>query len=74
VGIKNWIEVLHCISQDLVISSLIVAKRLGHLLPGMQQEMADYIDGLVTPIEVELHTNCTRIPEKEKTPVEDPYM
>ncbi len=68
------------------ITPMIVANRLGHskvsvtldtyghLLPGMQQEMADYIDGLVTPIEVELHTNCTRIPEKEKTSVEDPYM
>ena len=54
------------------ISPLIVAKRLGHskvsitldtyghLLPGMQQESADFIDNLITPIPVKLHTNCTR--------------
>jgi len=32
----------------------------GHLLPGMQQETADFIDGLVTPLELKLHTGCTR--------------
>ena len=54
------------------ISPLIVAKRLGHskasitldtyghLLPGMQQESANYIDSLITPIPIELHTNCTQ--------------
>jgi integrase len=54
------------------ISPLIVANRLGHskasitldtyghLLPGMQQESANYIDSLITPIPIELHTNCTR--------------
>ena len=68
------------------ISPLIVAKRLGHskvsitldtyghLLPGMQQETANFIDGLVTPIEVKLHTNCTRIAEKEQTPIETPNI
>jgi len=54
------------------IPPLIVSKRLGHskvsitldtyghLLPGMQQETADFIDGLVTPLELKLHTDCTR--------------
>ena len=54
------------------ISPLVVSKRLGHskvsitldtyghLLPGMQQETADFIDGLVTPIEVKLHTKWER--------------
>jgi integrase len=54
------------------ISPIIVAKRLGHskvsitldtyghLLPGMQQESANFIDNLITPIPVKLHTNCTR--------------
>ena len=52
------------------ISPLIVLKRLGHskvsitldtyghLLPGIQQETADFIDGLVTPLKLKLHTNC----------------
>ena len=56
------------------IPVLIVAKRLGHskvsitldtyghLLPGMEQEIADFIDELITPIEVKLHTNCTLNP------------
>jgi len=26
----------------------------------MQQETADFIDGLVTPLELKLHTDCTR--------------
>jgi len=51
------------------IPLLIVSKRLGHskvsitldtyghLLPGMQQETADFIDGLVTPLELKLHTD-----------------
>lgn len=68
------------------ISPLIVAKRLGHskvsitldtyghLLPGMQQETADFIDGLVTPIEVKLHTGCTQIAKKEETPIETPHI
>ena len=68
------------------ISPLIVAKRLGHskvsitldtyghLLPGMHQESANFIDGLVTPIEVKLHTSCTRLPEKEKTPINNPNI
>ena len=50
------------------VSPLIVAKRLGHskisvtldtyghLLPGMQHESANYIDDLITPIPVKLHT------------------
>ena len=49
------------------IPTIIVSKRLGHskvsitldtyghLLPGMQQETANFIDCLVTPIEVKLH-------------------
>ena len=53
-------------------SPLVVSKRLGHskvsitldtygqLLPGMQQETANYIDGLVTLLEMNLHTNCKR--------------
>ena len=61
------------------IPPLIVSKRLGHskvsitldtdvhLLPGMQQETADFIDGLVTPLELKLHTGCTRNAEDEKT-------
>jgi len=56
------------------IPVLIVAKRLGHskvsvtldtyghLLPGMEQETANFIDGLITPIEVKLHTIRTRTP------------
>ena len=56
------------------IPALIVAKRLGHskvsvtldtyghLLPGMQQETADFIDDLITPIEIKLHTSSTRTP------------
>jgi integrase len=68
------------------ISPLIVAKRLGHskvsitldtyghLFPGMQQESANLIDGFITPIEVKLHTNCTRSPEKDKTSVENPNI
>jgi hypothetical protein len=60
------------------IPPLVVSKRLGrskvsitldtygHLLPGMQQETADFIGGLVTPIEVELHTNSTRNAENEE--------
>ena len=68
------------------ISPLIVAKRLGHskvsitldtyghLFPGMQQESANLIDGFITPIEVKLHTNCTRIPEKENFPKETPNI
>jgi integrase len=60
------------------IPPLIVSKRLGHskisitldtyghLLPGMQQETADFIDGLVTPLELKLHTGCTRNAEDEK--------
>jgi len=58
------------------ISPIIVAKRLGHskvsitldtyghLIPEMQQESANYIDNLITPIAIELHTNCTRAEEK----------
>ena len=61
------------------ISPIIVAKRLGHskvsitldtyghLLPGMQQETANFIDDLVTPIEEKLHTNCTRVGENEES-------
>ena len=60
------------------IPPLIVSKRLGHskvsitldtyghLLPGLQQETADFIDGLVTPLELKLHTNCTRKAENEE--------
>ena len=56
------------------IPVLIVAKRLGHskvsvtldtyghLLPGMEQETANFIDELITPIEVKLHTISTRTP------------
>ncbi len=56
------------------IPALIVAKRLGHskvsvtldtyghLLPGMEQETANFIDELITPIEVKLHTISTRTP------------
>jgi integrase len=52
------------------IPPLVVSKRLGHakvsitldtyghLLPGMQQETANFIDGLITPLEVKLHTKC----------------
>jgi hypothetical protein len=32
----------------------------------MQQETADFIDGLVTPLELKLHTGCTRNTEDEK--------
>jgi len=60
------------------ISPIIVAKRLGHskvsitldtyghLIPEMQQESANYIDSLITPIPIELHTNCTRSGEKDE--------
>ena len=32
----------------------------GHLYLGVQQDTADFIDSLVTPVEVKLHTNSTR--------------
>ena len=32
----------------------------GHLMPEMQNEAADLMDELVTPIEVQLHQNCTK--------------
>ncbi|MDO9545979.1 MAG: site-specific integrase [Pelolinea sp.] len=66
------------------ISPIIVAKRLGHskvsmtldtyghLLPGMQQESADYIDDLITPIPIKLHTNCTRNEEIDEVGLKHP--
>jgi integrase len=54
------------------VPSIIVSRRLGHskvsttldiyghLIPEMQNEAAELIDDLIFPIEVELHTNCTR--------------
>lgn len=65
---------------------LIVSKRLGHskvsvtldtyghLLPGMEQVTADFIDSLVTPVEVKLHTNCTRNINNEECAVNYPYI
>jgi len=68
------------------IPTIIVSKRLGHskvsitmdtyghLLPGMEQETANFIDGLVTPIEVKLHTGCTRVAENTKNCVTTPHI
>jgi len=68
------------------IPTIIVSKRLehskvsitldayGHLLPGMQQETANFIDGLVAPVEVELHTKCTRNAENPENLVNTPNI
>jgi hypothetical protein len=34
----------------------------GHLIPEFQNEAAELIDSLITPVEVELHPNCTTVP------------
>jgi integrase len=68
------------------VPTIIVSKRLGHskvsitldtyghLLPGMQQETANFIDGLVTPIAVKLHTGCTRATENAEKFVNTPQI
>jgi integrase len=54
------------------VAPIIVSKRLGHsrvsitldiyghLIPEMQNEAAEMIDDLITPIEVKIAHNCTR--------------
>jgi integrase len=56
------------------IAPIIVSRRLGHykvsmtldtyghLIPEFQNEAAELIDSLITPVEVELHPNCTTVP------------
>ena len=53
------------------IPAIVVSRRLGHskvsitldiyghLFPEMQDEAAELIDDLITPVEIELHRNCT---------------
>jgi integrase len=65
------------------IPAIIVSRRLGHskvsttldiyghLIPEMQSQAAELIDELITPIEVELHTNCTR---QDGLPMDAPQL
>jgi integrase len=63
------------------VSPIIVLRRLGHskisktldihghLIPEMQNKVAELIDELITSIPIELHTNCTRnVPQLDTTP------
>ena len=43
----------------------------GHLIPEMQNEAAELIDDLITPIPVELHTGCTR---NDISPIDNPHI
>jgi hypothetical protein len=40
----------------------------GHLIPEMQKGAAELMDELILPIEVVLHTNCTR---NEEIPIQN---
>ena len=59
----------------------VVSKRLGHsrvsitldtythLISEAQSGVAELIDSLVLPVEIELHPNCTQIPELQNISV-----
>jgi hypothetical protein len=43
----------------LFLSSFPYPLHYGHLIPEMQDDAAELIDALITPVEVKLHPNCT---------------
>lgn len=65
----------------------VVSKRLGHsqvsitldtfthLISEVQSGVAELIDSLVMPVEIELHPNCTQVPELQNLHIRlSPYM